>query len=110
MSDSVARRLVIIFGLGGASLAVFAVGCKSDGACAQGAVAQISGEHGHAAEVPADHVKRGVGGSYQAKGGDHEHVISLKDADFAKLKAGEKVKTVATSVNAHTHEVEVACK
>ena len=110
MSDPVARRLVVVLGVMGSSLVALVAGCKSDGACAKGAVAQISGEHGHAAEIPADHVKRGVGGSYQAKGGDHEHVISLKDADFAKLQAGEKVRTIATSVNAHTHEVEVACK
>jgi hypothetical protein len=111
MSNLVARKLSLVLGLGGSFFVVAAVGCnKSEGACAKGAVAQISGEHGHAAEIPADHVKRGVGGSYQAKGGDHEHVISLKDADFAKLAAGEKVRTVATSVSAHTHEVEVSCK
>jgi len=110
MSDANLGKHRLVLGLGSALMITFSVGCKSQASCTQGAVAEISGNHGHGADVPAEHVNRAVGGSYAIKGGDHEHVVSLKDADMAKLKAGEKIRTVATSVNGHTHEVEVACK
>jgi hypothetical protein len=110
MSQSNGALHVLILGLATAVLVVVNIDCRGETACAQGAAAEISGNHGHTTEVPAEHVKRGVGGSYAIKGGDHEHVVSLKDADMAELKAGKKVRTIATSVNGHTHEVEVACK
>jgi hypothetical protein len=76
----------------------------------QGATAEISGNHGHAIDIPADAIKRGMGGTYAVKGGDHEHAIVLKDADMKTLQSGTPVKTRTSSVNGHVHEVEVKCK
>jgi hypothetical protein len=73
-------------------------------------VATITGQHDHTATVPAEHFKRGVGGTYVAKGKDHDHLFMLKDADLGNLQKGQPVKTVTSSVNAHVHEVLVACK
>ncbi len=75
-----------------------------------GAVAEISGDAAHTLEIPADHVKRGLGGMYSSKGGDHEHVIALKDEDMKKLAAGTPVETRTTSVSGHVHEARIRCK
>ena len=77
-----------------------------------GTVVEISGNHGHTADVPSDAVKRGIGGTYPiAKGtADHEHVFVLKDADMQKLQKGEQVTTRSSSVNGHLHEIGVSCK
>jgi hypothetical protein len=76
----------------------------------RGTVAEISGNHGHTLDIPADHVRRGLGGTYAVKGGDHEHVVVLTDADQQKLGAGTAVKTRTSSVNGHVHEIEIKCK
>lgn len=87
-------------------------GCKgAESTCLkQGARAEISGNHGHAVEIPAEHVRRGVGGTYPLKGTEHEHVFVLRDDDMKELAAGHSVKTRASSVNGHTHEIEVRCQ
>lgn len=89
----------------------FAQGCSKASACVtRGADVTITGQHEHAATISIDHVKRGVGGTYVAKGKDHDHLFMLKDVDMASLQKGETVKTVTSSTNAHVHEVVVACK
>ena len=92
-----------------------AAGCDKGGGagggkCGNGTVVELSGTHGHAVEIPADHVKRGMGGGYAVKGGDHEHAVVLRDDDMKKLQAGEKVTTRTSSVNSHLHEVTISCK
>lgn len=95
--------VVVIFG------SLLLGGCNKGQKCKSTVVA-ISGEHGHKADVPADHVNRGIAGTYPVTGGEHEHVLPLKDQDFADLKAGKTVHTRTTSVNGHTHEVEIHCE
>ena len=95
-------------------VAALAVGCdKGEGAagtkCGNGAQAELTGNHGHAVEISADQIKRGMGGGLGVKGGDHEHAIMLKDEDMKKLQAGEKVSTRTSSVNGHMHEVTITC-
>lgn len=98
------------------SLAPLTVGCDkgasaTDSKCVQnGTLVELSGNHGHTVDIPADGVKRGIGGTYAVKGGDHEHAIALKDEDMKKLQAGQPVTTRTTSVNGHVHEVSISCK
>lgn len=97
------------------SIAALAAGCDKGGGsagtqCANGAQAELTGNHGHAVEISADQIKRGMGGPHAVKGGDHEHAILLKDEDVKKLQAGEKVATRTSSVNGHMHEVTFSCK
>jgi len=107
-------RLAAVVSVG--ALALAASGCEKGGGAAaskcttQGTVIEISGNHGHAIDIPAEAVKRGMGGTYAVKGGDHEHAIVLKDADQKSLAAGTPVKTRTGSTNAHVHEVEIKCK
>jgi hypothetical protein len=96
-------------------LAIGAAGCKSEPASkcvTNGTVVEISGNHGHTANVPAADVKRGIGGTYPlAKGtADHAHVFVLKDSDMQKLQKGETVTTRSSSVNGHVHELAIRCK
>jgi len=98
-----------------AALSLVAVtGCEKsapENACTKnGATAELSGNHGHTIDIPADHIKRGIGGTYAVKGGDHEHAIALKDEDMKKLQQAQPVKTRTSSVNGHVHEVEIKCK
>ncbi|MCC6900142.1 MAG: hypothetical protein IT377_14280 [Polyangiaceae bacterium] len=97
------------------TVAALAVGCDKGGGagagkCESGTAVELSGNHGHAVDIPADAVKRGMGGGYAVKGGDHEHAVVLKDDDMKKLQAGEKVTTRTSSVNSHLHEVTITCK
>jgi len=94
------------------ALALTAAACsKAASPClTKGAEVTITGQHDHKAAITAEHVKRGVGGTYVAKGEDHDHLFMLKDADMASLQKGQPISTVTSSVNAHVHEVVVACK
>lgn len=94
------------------ALATAAAGCdrKASGPCAGGVDAEISGNHGHTFDVPAEHFTRDLGGSYAVRGGDHEHTAPLTDANIAALKKGESVTTRTTSVRGHGHEITVRCK
>lgn len=89
---------------------IVAAGCEKKSACENADVtSKISGNHGHTLDVPAEAVVRGIGGVYPLKGGDHEHIVNLSDADLAALNEGRSVTTRATSVESHTHEVAVRC-
>jgi hypothetical protein len=96
----------------GAGFLVVAPGCEKSGSkcVTNGTVVEISGNHGHTADVPADAVKRGIGGTYAVKGADHEHALVLKDDDMKSLQKGQAVRTRTSSVNGHLHEVEIRCK
>lgn len=86
-----------------------ASGCEEKNACAGGVTADISGNHGHSLAIPADAVKRGIGGTYPLQGGSHEHAVPVKDADFEKLQGGGTATTRSTSVEGHTHEITLSC-
>lgn len=91
--------------------AILGVSACSQGKCAKnGAVAEISGAHGHVLNIPAAQVKAGVGGAYTLTGGAHQHTIMLTDADMKKLGQDQSVVTRATSIEGHTHEVRVSCR
>jgi hypothetical protein len=98
----------------GASLiaaCVLSAGCQKKSACVtNGVVVDIAGNHGHAADISAEHVRRGVGGIYPVTGGTHEHAMRLSDADMKALQEGRSVTTRSTSVNGHVHEIGVACR
>jgi hypothetical protein len=94
-----------------AAIALAAAGCKDKSACdVEQAKVEISGNHGHSIEIKGSAIRRGIGGTYPVRGGNHEHVFALKDADMKALNAGEKVTTRASSVNGHTHEIVVHCQ
>jgi hypothetical protein len=100
-----------------AGLALVAPGCDKGGGggteskcVTSGTAAEISGNHGHAIDIPSDAVKRGLGGTYAVKGGDHEHAVALTDADMKNLQAGQPATTRTSSVNGHVHEVKISCK
>jgi hypothetical protein len=92
-----------------AALGLTGFACKSETACKGGIAVEIAGNHGHSLEIPASAIERGVGGTYPLRGGDHEHVVALRDADLERLKKGEELTTRATSVNGHTHEIGLKC-
>ena len=87
------------------------VGCEEKGGACGSVSVEIAGDHGHSLEIGADTVKTGKGGVYPIAGSaDHKHVVKLRDQDMAQLGAGQKVTQVASSVEAHTHEIGIACK
>lgn len=100
--------------LAGLALTPLSAGCEKGAPPSKcetnGTMVELSGNHGHSVDIPADHVKRGMGGTYAVKGGDHEHAVVLKDEDMKKLKAGTSVTTRTSSVNSHLHEVTISCK
>jgi hypothetical protein len=71
---------------------------------------EVAGSHPHSSDVPADHLKRGVGATYPLRDGDHEHVFVLSDSNMQTLQLGQSVTTRSSSVNGHVHEVKVSCK
>jgi len=96
-----------------AGLAFGASACDKGGdagKCGKGTAVEVGGNHGHTADVPVDAIKRGMGGAYAVKGGEHQHAIALSDEETKKLQAGQPVSTRTSSVNAHLHEVTISCK
>jgi hypothetical protein len=89
---------------------IVASGCQKKQACdGKGVAATISGNHGHTVTIPDNRLNDLIGGTYPVRGGTHEHVVTLKDADMKALAEGQTVTTLASSVNAHTHEITFAC-
>jgi hypothetical protein len=96
------------------AVAVLAIasGCERKSACEKnGAEGRVAADHAHEITIPADHIKRRIGGSYALKhGADHEHVVSLSDAQIQQLAEQGNVTILATSVKGHTHSIEVRCR
>jgi hypothetical protein len=91
-------------------LALLASGCEKSGICAGKPLAlEISGNHGHDVRIAPKELEKGPG-RYPITGGSHEHGLRLTEADLAKLKAGETLERRSTSMNAHVHELRVACE
>ncbi len=105
-------KWIQVVSLAGAVAALSLASCKKEesGCMARGATAEISGNHGHTTNIAAEHIRRGVGGTYPVEGADHAHVFVLKDEDMKQLALGNPVKTRSSSVKAHVHEIEVHCK
>ena len=102
-------RSIILLVIAGS---ILTCACEEKSACEKnGATVTIDSDHPHEANIPGDHFGPAKGGTYAVKGAaGHEHALALKDADFAKLKKGEAVKTRVSSVRAHTHEATIQCK
>ncbi|HMR04550.1 MAG TPA: hypothetical protein PKA88_02215 [Polyangiaceae bacterium] len=83
---------------------------KAESVCPNGADVTIAGNHGHAAELPADKLVKGRSAQAALRGGTHEHALVLKADQVEALGRGEKVQSRTSSVNAHVHEIEVSCK
>jgi len=91
------------------ALASLAFGCQKSGICAGKALAlEISGNHGHEERIAANRLDKGPG-RYTIAGGSHEHGFRLSEADVEKLRTGGSVELRSTSMNAHLHELRVAC-
>ncbi|HEX6272246.1 MAG TPA: hypothetical protein VFZ53_04380 [Polyangiaceae bacterium] len=92
------------------ALALTAAGCKKDGFCSGKPLAlEISGNHGHDERVAPKELEKGPG-RYTLSGGSHEHGFRLTEADLAKLQAGQTLELRSTSMNAHVHELRLACE
>lgn len=100
------------------SLAV--AGCSSDDAApdagvagdcaANGAVAEIAGNHGHVLVVEAADVVAGVERAYVIRGrASHAHDVTIVAAMFARLRAGEAVVVSSSEVEGHAHVIAIRC-
>lgn len=95
-------------GLAAASLllGVALFGCnKASGVCPNGFEVDISGNHGHELAPPENKGQR-----YKLVKGTHEHGVAVRDTDLLRLEDGESATTLASSTNAHTHQVTLKCK
>ncbi len=79
--------------------------------CQGGATADsITLNHGHSLSVPKGDVDAGVARTYSIQGtSTHPHDVTLTEADFAKLRAGQTVRVTSSVVFGHAHDVEVVC-
>ena len=91
------------------ALLILAIGCEKSGLCAGKPLAlEISGNHGHDERIAANELEKGPG-RYTIAGGSHGHGFRLSEADVEKLRTGGSVELRSTSMNAHLHELRVAC-
>jgi hypothetical protein len=73
------------------------------------ACAAISGNHGHALEIPEADLNSIVDRTYSIQGlSGHDHTVTFSPAQLQSLKTGQAV-TVASSVDQHGHNVTVTC-
>lgn len=86
-------------------------GSDAGAACGDGARATaVSANHGHALFVPAEDVAAAVAKTYSIEGSaSHPHEVTLTEADFAALAAGDALEVVSSNNFGHTHVVTVAC-
>lgn len=83
---------------------------KPKGACGEkGTKVEISGNHAHQLELPAEGLASDGAKTYALKGGSHEHAVGLKAEHAKQLASGDVAKTRSSSVNAHVHELEIRC-
>lgn len=76
--------------------------------CSAAIVAAISGNHGHALEIPLADIEAGVEKMYSAQGtSGHCHQVTLTADDFATLQAGGTVRKL--SCNGGDHEYVLSC-
>jgi hypothetical protein len=84
-------------------------GCETPGVCDGKHLAlTISGNHGHEERIEKKALAKGPG-VYKFQGDSHEHGFRLSETDIGRLKAGESIELRSTSMNAHVHELRVAC-
>jgi hypothetical protein len=84
--------------------------CQKPTRCAaEGPRVEISGNHGHALEVPAADAKVGADRLYPVRGGDHQHALGVRAADFVELRRGARAELRTSSVSGHVHAVSLHC-
>jgi hypothetical protein len=71
--------------------------------------ARVLGNHPHTVSISADKIERGLGGNYRVHGDGHDHALTLRDEDMARLSRRESVTLRTSSMNAHLHEVTLRC-
>jgi hypothetical protein len=77
--------------------------CGSSGAA-------ISGNHGHALEIPAADLDSTTDMSYSIQGtASHTHTIVLTVAQLQMLKAGQAVTVASSTTLSHNHNVTATC-
>ena len=87
----------------------FATACEKEPAGCVPEV-KISGNHGHAVEIPAEHVGHDKAEAYSVGGdADHKHAMALRGPQLKSLSSGQKIETRTTSVRAHAHQLVVSC-
>ncbi|MBM4362455.1 MAG: hypothetical protein FJ104_07220 [Deltaproteobacteria bacterium] len=91
-------------------LGLVAPACGQKPACPGGTAVEISGNHGHALELTPEQIASQVDVVVALRGGEHQHSVGFPAARLAALREAGETTLVASSVNAHTHEVRVTCK
>jgi hypothetical protein len=104
----------------GAAAGLGATGCGSDdtggGGGGSGDCSASGGQNtdnhspGHAVTVTKADIDAAGTQSFSIRGkADHDHQITLTDAHFAKLKAGQSVSVASSATNGHQHDVTLSC-
>ena len=86
-------------------------GGGGSGDCSAAASA-ITDNHspGHSVTVTKAQIDAGGTQDISIQGkADHEHVITLTDSHFTKLKAGKGLSIVSSVTNGHVHDVTLSC-
>ncbi|NNK73925.1 MAG: hypothetical protein HKO94_12115 [Flavobacteriaceae bacterium] len=71
---------------------------------------EITGNHGHSVFVSAEDIEAGAEKTYNIQGtGDHNHQITITEADFLALKNNNAVSFLTNQTNGHEHSVSISC-
>lgn len=77
--------------------------CASSGAA-------ISGNHGHALEIPEADLDSTANRTYSIQGtSGHDHTVTFTPAHLQSLKAGQTVTVASSAASQHEHNVTVTC-
>ena len=77
--------------------------CASSGAA-------ISGNHGHALEIPEADLDSTANMTYSIQGTTgHDHTVTFTPAQLQSLKAGQAVTVASSAAFQHEHNVTVTC-
>jgi hypothetical protein len=77
--------------------------CGSSGAA-------VSGNHGHALEIPEADLDSTVNMTYSIQGtSGHDHTVTFTPAQLQLLKAGQAVTVTSSATFQHEHNVTVTC-
>lgn len=77
---------------------------------ANGTNAAIGTNHGHTLTVSKEDVTAGAQKTYSIQGSsEHDHQVTLSEANFNDLKDNKAITVTSTSGGGHTHSVNVSC-
>ena len=75
-----------------------------------GTVGSVSSNHGHSITVSKADVAAGIEKQYNIQGsGDHDHLVTVSESNFASLKSNQQIQTTSTSGTGHTHSITISC-